>query len=92
MVPTEGFKRVPCGIGAAFGHVLTTLPDSFQCISLRRNVQQTLIRRRILHDGGSFAVDRQNNRAFCLFQPPKKSGGVVPKRCQRLNVLCNVQL
>jgi hypothetical protein len=69
MIPPEGFKRFPCGIGAAFGHVLATLPDAFLGVSLSRNVKQALIRCGILHDGGSLAVDRQNNRACGLFKP-----------------------
>src|SRR5262245_2987568 len=92
MVSPEGFERFPCGIGAAFGHVFTTLADTFDDVRLRRNVQQTLIRRRILHDGGGLAIDRENYRALGFFQPPKKRGRIVPKRRQGLYVLCDVHL
>jgi len=57
-VPPEGFKRFARGVGAAFGDILTALPDTFKCLSLRRNIQQALVRFRILHDSGGLSIDR----------------------------------
>src|SRR6266849_5867821 len=90
MLAPEGFERVPCGIHTTFGNILTSLPDALVSVCLCHNVQQSLISFRVLHDGSSLTINRQNDGAFRSFKLPKKRGGVVAKSGQRLNVFSNV--
>jgi len=90
MIPPERVNEFSHRPGTAFGYVLKPLPDALFCVRPRGDVQQTLISFRVLHDGGSLAVNGQNKRAFRFFQLLKKGGGVVAKRRQGLNVLRNI--
>jgi len=61
--------------GPAFAHVLQSLPDPFLGVSLRREIEQALVRVRILNDCGSLSVHRQHNGALALFDLLQKFAG-----------------
>jgi hypothetical protein len=92
MFTPELVEEFPQRSAPVLGYIFKPLTDSFVHVGPRRDVEQALIRFRILHDSCGLTVDRQNNRAFSFFQLPKKRRGIVPKRRQSLNVLRNVHL
>jgi len=52
--------------GSASARILKPLPDALAGVSLRRNIQQALVRLRVLNDRGSLSVHGQYNGALAL--------------------------
>jgi len=70
----ELFKELARRTGPSHPRLLETLPDAFVSIRTRRNVEQALVRRCILHHGCGLAVDGQHDGAFALLQMLQETG------------------
>lgn len=75
--------------GSPFTRVFKSLTKTFAGVRLRRNVQQALIRLRILNNSGSFSVYGKDNRALCLLDLLKELARAATECGERLNVRRN---
>jgi len=75
MLAPEGFQSFSRVHHTAFSHILAALPDAFFGVGLGREIEQTLIGFRVLHDGGGLIIDGQHHRALRFFKLLKKRGG-----------------
>src|ERR1700722_195097 len=90
MLTAERFQRFPRRPDAAFSHILAALPDAFLGVCLGCDIEQTLIGCGVLHHRRGLAVDRQHHWPFGFLELLKHRRGMVPKRCQSLDVPCDV--
>jgi hypothetical protein len=72
------------------GQILQTLADAFIRIGTRGKIEKPLIRCRILHHCFRLSLDRQNERAFVLFELLHEQAGIPPEGGYRMNVFCYV--
>jgi len=71
--------------------VVKALSDCLVDVRAPGNVEQSLIRFRVLHYRFGFAVDGEDDRPFALFKLLGKFAGLAPEGGQRMNVFRNVQ-
>ncbi len=71
-------------------NIIATLPDTFQHISLCRDIEQPLIGGGILHHCGSLAVDRERHWPLGFFKALQERRRMVAEGGERLYVLGNI--
>ena len=59
MLSPQFFKYLASRANAAARYIIQTLPDGFENIALRGNIQQALVRLGILNDGFRFSIHRK---------------------------------
>lgn len=73
------------------GNIFESLPDGLPHVGARRDIEQPLIRLRILNHGFRFAVYSEDHRLLGLFELPHKLSGFAPEGSQRLYVPGDVE-
>jgi hypothetical protein len=91
MDAAEVFQSFPCRPHAAFFDILKALPDSFNHVSLRRNVEQVLISFGVLHNGFRSAIDGENQGSLGFLEMLHELDGIAPECRHRLNVFLDVE-
>ncbi|HLI81761.1 MAG TPA: hypothetical protein VKV03_17360 [Candidatus Binataceae bacterium] len=91
MAPPKLFEEFASWPGSAVGDVVGALPESLIDIGARGNVEQSLIRFRVLHYRLGFTIDGENHGPFALFKLLEKFAGLASEGGQRMNVFRNVQ-
>ena len=91
MDAAEHFKSFARRPDAALLQVLKPLPDSFNGVGLRRDVEQMLIGFSILHDRFRFAVDGENQGSLGFLETLHEFSWIAPECGDGLNVFLDVE-
>jgi hypothetical protein len=91
MAGFEFLEELPRGPRSPFPGILQSLSDALLHLGSRRNVEQALIGRRILHYRRSFALYREHHWTLAVLQGLHKVPRSTPERRQGLNIFANIK-
>jgi hypothetical protein len=91
MFATDIVKYLFGGTGAAVGHVIKSLADSFFRIRAGGDIEQALIGFGVLHDGRSLPLHRKHHGPLAFFQLLHEIAGAPAESRQRVDILGDVK-
>jgi len=87
----EVFEKLPRWTEPPLFGVLQALTDTLLRIGARGDVEEVLVGFGVLHNSRRFSFHRQHYGAFGLFEPFHEVAGSAAERCQRMDVIRNIE-
>jgi hypothetical protein len=87
----EVAEELPDWADSCSFYIIQALTNALFWVDPRRNIEETLISLGILHDCGGLSIDGQHDRPLGSPERFDEIARGTAKRCQGLNVGCNVE-